>query len=124
MNKNPITNLKTSHLSTTLLTDLRQIIDQEKSQVVAAVNSALTLTFWTVGKRINDELLKGERAEYGKQVVASLTDELAQQYGKSFEAKNLRRMMQFAEQFDDLEIVVPLARQLSWSHFLTKGLVL
>jgi predicted nuclease of restriction endonuclease-like (RecB) superfamily len=118
MKKNPITNLKTSHLSTALLTDLRQIIDQGKSQVVAAVNSALTLTFWTVGKRINNELLKGKRAEYGKQVVASLADELAQQYGKSFEAKNLRRMMQFAEQFDDLEIVVPLARQLSWSHFL------
>ena len=36
----------------------------------------------------------------------------------SFEAKNLRRMMQFAEVFSDLEIVVPLARQLSWSHFL------
>ncbi len=26
--------------------------------------------------------------------------------------------MQFAEVFGDLEIVVPLARQLSWSHFL------
>jgi hypothetical protein len=43
---------------------------------------------------------------------------LAAKYGRSFEEKNLRRMMQFAEQFTDLQIVVPLARQLSWSHFL------
>ena len=27
-------------------------------------------------------------------------------------------MIQFAEQFEDFEIVVPLARQLSWSHIL------
>ena len=62
--------------------------------------------------------MKGERAEYGRQVITSLADVLVTQYGRSFEAKNLRRMMQFAELFDDLEIVVPLARQLSWSHFL------
>ena len=48
-----------------------------------------------------------------------MAKELVLQYGKSFEAKNLRRMMQFASVFLDFEIVVPLARQLSWSHFLT-----
>lgn len=67
--------------------------------------------------RINAEVLHGERAEYGKQIVVSLADELVVLYGKSFEAKNLRRMMQFAECFPDIEIVVPLARQLSWTHF-------
>lgn len=62
--------------------------------------------------------MQGERADYGKQVIASLAKDLVQQYGKSFEARNLRRMVQFAEVFPDFEIVVPLARQLSWSHFL------
>jgi predicted nuclease of restriction endonuclease-like (RecB) superfamily len=42
---------------------------------------------------------------------------LVEKYGRNFEAKNLRRMMQFAEEFPDSEIVAPLARQLSWSHF-------
>lgn len=101
-----------------LLQDLRTLIDQGRKQAVAAVNSALTVTYWHVGKRINDEVLHGERAEYGKQVIPSLSEALVKQYGKSFEAKNLRRMMQFAEVFPDVEIVVPLARQLSWSHFL------
>lgn len=100
-----------------LLRDLKTLIDQGRRQAVAAVNSALTLTYWHVGRRINEELLQGKRAEYGKQVVVSLAEELVMQYGKSFEARNLRRMMQFAEVFPDLEIVSPLVSQLSWTHF-------
>jgi len=42
---------------------------------------------------------------------------------KNFEEKNLRRMMQFAEQFTDTKILVTLSRQLSWSHFLVLILV-
>jgi predicted nuclease of restriction endonuclease-like (RecB) superfamily len=101
-----------------LLRDLKPLIDQGRNQAVAAVNSAVTITYWHVGKRINEEVLHGERAEYGKQVLMSLAKELIALYGNSFETKNLRRMIQFAELFPNLGIVVPLARQLSWSHFL------
>lgn len=101
-----------------LLADLQEIIRRGKSQAVAAVNSALTLTYWHVGQRINTEVMQGERAAYGQRVIAAVAERLVTAYGKSFEAKNLRRMMQFAGVFSDLEIVVPLARQLSWSHFL------
>lgn len=103
--------------SALLLADLREIIRRGKSQAVAAVNSALTLTYWHVGQRINNEVLRGERAAYGQQVVASLSESLVAQYGKSFEARNLRRMMQFAALFPDSRIVSPLATQLSWTHF-------
>ena len=100
-----------------LLHDLKVLIEQGRSQAVAAVNSALTLTYWHVGRRINEAILHGQRAEYGKQVVSSLAKELVGLYGKSFEARNLRRMMQFAEVFPDIEIVSPLVSQLSWTHF-------
>ncbi|AFV24447.1 hypothetical protein Mpsy_2243 [Methanolobus psychrophilus R15] len=105
-------------ISDKLFTDLQALIERGKNQAAAAVNSAIALTYWQVGKRINEEVLQGERAEYGKQIVVSIAAELVKYYGKSFEARNLRRMMQFAELFHDFEIVVPLARQLSWSHFL------
>lgn len=118
MNKDLTPMADSSTPSPLLLADLREIISRGRAQAVAAVNSALTLTYWHVGQRINTEVLKGERAAYGQQVITSLSESLVAQYGKSFEAKNLRRMMQFAEVFSDLEIVVPLARQLSWSHFL------
>jgi predicted nuclease of restriction endonuclease-like (RecB) superfamily len=95
---------------------LREIIQRGKSQAVAAVNSALTLTYWHVGKRINDEVLQGERATYGQQVISFLSRDLVERFGRSFEARNLRRMMQFAELFPDISIVTPLVSQLSWTH--------
>ena len=74
--------------------------------------------FWQVGNRINQDILQNKRAEYGKQIVPTLSTQLENKYGRNFEVKNLRRMMQFAEQFTDFQIVVTLSRQLSWSHYL------
>jgi len=62
--------------------------------------------------------LPHKRADYGKRTVTMLADKLTMKYGRNFEVKNLRRMMQFAEQFTNCEIVVTLSRQLTWSHFL------
>jgi predicted nuclease of restriction endonuclease-like (RecB) superfamily len=101
-----------------LVSRLSTLIEQNKKQVMVYANSTLTLLFWQVGHIINQHLLHNKRADYGKQIVASLALQLQQQYGRNFEEKNLRRMMQFAEQFSDFEIVVPLSRQLTWSHFL------
>jgi len=87
--------------------------------VAAAVNAGLTLLYWQIGKLIGEEVLKGERAEYGKQIVRALSAQLVAEYGRGFSEKNLRRMVQFAEFFPDKNIVVTLLRQLSWSHFLS-----
>ena len=61
---------------------------------------------------------KNKQADYSKQIVATVSAQLESRYGRNFELGNLRRMLQFARQFPDMKIVVPLARQLSWSHFL------
>lgn len=101
-----------------LFADLAQIIEQGKSQLTKQVNSVLTLTYWHVGKKINEHILNNERAEYGKQVIASVSAKLVIFYGGQFAEKNVRRMMRFAEVFSDFSIVAPVVRQLSWSHFL------
>ena len=101
-----------------LFKDLTQIIEQGKQQVVAQVNSVLTLTYWHVGKKINEYILNNERAEYGKEIVSPVATQLVKEFGRNFELKNLYRMMQFANDFTEIEIVVTLSRQLSWSHFV------
>ena len=60
---------------------------------------------------------KKKIAEYGKQIVATLSRQLIFEYSSNFEVKNLRRMIQFANQFPYIENVATLWRQLSWSHF-------
>jgi len=63
-------------------------------------------------------VLDGGRAAYGKQIVTELASKLMVKYGKTFDVHNLRRMMRFADRFNDFEIVTELASQLSWSHFI------
>ena len=101
-----------------LFSDVSQIIERRKNSAFSIANSQVVLMFWEIGKYINSVILGMERAEYGKKIVVTLSRRLVAKYGKSFEDKNLRRMMQFANQFDDEQIVVTLSRQLSWSHFL------
>jgi len=106
------------HLDVMLFHDLAHIIEQGKNQLVKQVNSTITLVYWQVGKKINEHILNNQRAEYAKEIVSTVSTQLKQVYGKSFEERNLRRMMQFSELFTDFEIVLPLAQQLSWSHFV------
>jgi predicted nuclease of restriction endonuclease-like (RecB) superfamily len=101
-----------------LLNELSQLIEQSQRQVFSHANSTLTILFWQIGKRINDEILRNKRAEYAKQIVSTVSTQLKSQYGRNFEIRNLRRMMQFAGQFTKLETILPLSQQLSWSHFV------
>ena len=76
----------------------------------------LTVTYWHIGKRINEHILGNERAEYGEKVIVNVTKQLKKQFGRSYTLRNVRRMIQFAQEFPDLQIVSPLATQLSWFH--------
>ena len=101
-----------------LVHELRGLIDAARANVAQAVNSALTLLYWQVGRRIRSEVLKDARAEYGQQIVATVSRQLVPVYGQGFGEQNLRRMMQFSEVFPDEKILVSLIRELSWTHFI------
>jgi len=105
-------------LTAVLLGDIKALIEAGRRQTALAVNMGLTLLYWRVGQRIHTELLGRERAAYGSQLVATVSGQLTQEYGRGFTEKNLRRMMQFAQAYPDEQIVVTLLRELSWSHFL------
>ncbi|CAN5231723.1 PDDEXK nuclease domain-containing protein [soil metagenome] len=100
-----------------LFSEIRELIEQSRQQVAVAVNSAMSMLYWQIGKRINDEILQNLRAEYGEQIVQSLAAQLTEEYGKGWSDKQLRHCLRFAETFPDFEIVSTLWRQLSWSHF-------
>lgn len=109
--------IQNKNIDSNLFADIRQMIETAKSQVASTVNSAMTLMYWRIGDRINREVLGGERAAYGKQIIAQLAQNLQTEYGKgSFSEKHLRQMMRFAEVFSDEKIVYTVCRQLTWSH--------
>lgn len=101
-----------------LTEDIRRLIAEARTAVATAVNASLTLLYWRIGQRIRQEVLGEKRAAYGKEIVVTLSRQLAAEHGDGFSTKNLQRMIQFAEVFSDERIVVSLIRQLSWTHFI------
>ncbi len=113
--KNKDTSIKTDDV---LFDEIRSLIEQTRLRVASTVNSALVLMNWHIGKRISDEVLKNKRAEYGKEILPTLSAKLQPEYGRGFSSRNLAKMIQFAELFPDIEIVATLSQQLGWSHFI------
>jgi len=104
--------------SDSLLADIRDLVVEARQQTAQVVNAALTLTYWQVGTRIRTDVLQKERAEYGEEILPTLSAKLVPEFGRGFSGKNLRRMVQFAEIYPKQQIVVSLIRQLSWTHFI------
>jgi len=100
-----------------LFGDIRRMIEDARAAVAVTVNTGLTDLYWRIGKRINDEIVKGKRAAYGDEIVSTVSRQLEMEYGTGFSVKNVRHMMRFADAFPDDQIVSTLSRQLSWSHF-------
>ena len=104
---------------TTLVAEVLQLIDGARQRAAVAVNAELTLLYWQVGKRIQDEILRGERAAYGQQVVSLLSARLTAEYGRGWGEKQLRHCLRAAETFSDETIFSALRRELSWTHIKT-----
>ena len=81
-----------------------------------AVNAELTLLYWQVGERIHREILGGQRAGYGDEVVAALARHLCAEYGRGWSARQLRLCIRFAQTYPEAQIVHTLCAKLSWSH--------
>lgn len=99
-----------------LAVEIRTLIAQSRQQVAVAVNSAMSMLYWQIGKRINEEVLKNKRAEYGKEIIATLSAQLTQEYGKGWSEKQLRHCLRIAETMSDKEILYAVSRELSWTH--------
>ncbi|MCD6229529.1 MAG: DUF1016 family protein [Candidatus Diapherotrites archaeon] len=102
-----------------LYLDIKKVIEDTRLSVAQTVNAGISAMYWNIGKRINDDILKNRRAEYGKQIVESLSKQLTEEYGAGWSAKQIRHCLRFAETFPDYKNVSSVWRQLSWTHFKT-----
>jgi predicted nuclease of restriction endonuclease-like (RecB) superfamily len=104
-------------LAPSLVGEIRALIEAAREQTARAVNSALVLMYWQIGRRIRQDVLGNERAEYGKEIIYALSRQLTEEYGRGFDRRNLHYMVRFADVFPDEQIVNALRSQLSWTHF-------
>lgn len=106
-------------LPSALLEDIRTLITDARARAAAAVNSELNALYWQIGRRLRDDVLGGERASYGLQVIGALARRLTAEYGRGWSAQQLRHCLRAAEAFPDEAIFSAVRRELSWTHLKT-----
>ncbi len=98
-----------------LYSAVRGILVSARQKAYAAVNFAMVRCYWEIGRLISEEELKGkQRADYGKQIIEELSARLKEEFGKGFDARELRRYCQFYRCFPIWDALCP---KLSWSHY-------
>lgn len=100
-----------------LVGDVRQIIESTRVRVAQSVNAELVMMNWRIGVRIRRDVLAEARAEYGEQIVSTLSRQLTAEYGAGLSRANLFHMLRFVEAWPDEADVSALAPHLGWSHF-------
>ncbi len=105
-------------ISKGLLSEIKSLIEKSRQYVAVAVNAEITLLYWNIGSRINSEILKNKRAEYGKQIVSALSKQLTEEYGSGWSQRHLFYCIKIAEVFPDEDILHTVCAKLTWSHIL------
>jgi len=100
-----------------LAADLRSLIEEARLRVARTVNAELVVLYWEIGTRIRRDILGAARAEYGDQIVSTLSRQLTAEYGAGFSRQNLFHMIRFVEAWPEQAQVTALAQHLGWSHF-------
>lgn len=99
-----------------LLNSIIGLIDQTRYIVAKTVNQELTLLYWNIGKSINDDILKNDRADYGKKLIPTLSIALTEKYGIGFNKRNMQSFIKLNSVIEDITILHTLCAKLSWSH--------
>ena len=95
--------------------NIKQLMNQARNKVSREVNNILVQTYWEIGRIIvEDEQENLNRAEYGKKLIADLSNRLTKEYGKGFSRSNLQNMRNFYLLYP---ICQTLSGKLSWSHY-------
>lgn len=102
--------------STALFNDVCLIIDEARRHVATYVNVEAVMLKWHVGKRIKEDVLFNQRAEYGKEILKTLSEKLTEKYGAGWGLKSLQHCLRAAYTFSEDEIAYALRIQLSWTH--------
>lgn len=93
---------------------IRGFVIEAQRQVYSAVNAAMVLAYWNIGKKLFETCGNSDRAAYGKQVLQFISEQLTAEFGKGYTVRNLRNMRQFYLSFPKRHT---LCAELSWSHY-------
>ena len=99
-----------------LYSDVRNMIAEARKRAYVAINTEAIMVNWRVGTRIRTDILKNQRAEYGKQIIAKLAFRLTAEFGRGWGVQTLQHCGRSAYTFSEEQISYAVRTQLSWTH--------
>ena len=85
------------------LIEIKTILSQARQKAYSAINSAMVEAYWNIGKRIVDEEQNGaDRAEYGKQIIETISIELTREFWKGLVKETVWEIRQFYSCFPSM----------------------
>ena len=99
-----------------LFSDVCSIIEGTRNRIATYLNTEVCMTNWYVGKRIKEDVLNNQRAEYGKQILKNLASRLSEKYGTGWGVGKLKHCVRSAYLFTEEEIGYAVRSQLTWTH--------
>ena len=102
-----------------LFNSISTLIKESRHRVSIAVNVELSMLYWNIGKHIKSDILNNEKAEYGKEIVSTLSRQLTENFGKGWSIRQLQNCLRIVEAFPDEQIMHTLCAKLTWSHLRT-----
>ena len=92
-------------IPSTCITDIKNILAGARQNAYRAVQSEMVSAYWRIGERIVQEEQHGAaRAQYGKEIIKTLSAELTREFGRGFSERSLREIRQFYLYFQNIEI--------------------
>lgn len=108
--------------ASTILDGVKALVEAARTRVALYVNTETSVLYWSIGDYLNRKLVGEGRAEYGRQILATVSQGLTMAYGKGYTYTALTRMRKVASVFPE-EIVATLSQQLSWSHLIELSII-
>lgn len=98
-----------------LIKDIGVLLEEARKKVYTQINQTLVKTYWEVGRMIVEYEQEGkEKAEYGSELLSSLSVDLKLKYGKGFSKSNIYLMRLFYLKYTKFQTV---SGKLGWSHY-------
>lgn len=106
--------------NTNLFQQVVALLQNARQQVLRTVNSTMTYTYFEIGRMIVEEEQNGkERAEYGKQILKGLSQQLTNEFGKGFSVESLDRMRKFYKIYSNSSSLLRILEIVNSSSLLT-----
>ena len=97
-----------------MISDIEALVNTSKNELATSINKVMTVTYWSIGKYIVEFEQDGNaKAEYGKNLLSTISKELTLRLGKGYSRPNLNNMRKFYLKYSNCQTV---SDKLSWSH--------